>query len=197
MGERSVGGSGTKMDVFYIGVENPVQVSAAGVNSRDVKVSMSGGGAATIAKGSDGNWVVNATRPAGKNDPAFVNVTAPGLSEKRAFRIKPIPTPVPKLSAKRGGAMSSGEFRAQGGVIADLENFDFEARCNIKGYRVVRVAKRKDPEIEINVGAKYGAASRIIQKASPGDRYYFENIKCTCPGDKGPRDLGSMSFVIK
>lgn len=197
VGERSVAVSATKMNVFYLGVKNPVQVSAAGVPSKDVKVSISGGGAATITR--DGaNWVVNATKPTTKGNPAFVNVSAPGLNEKREFRIKRIPDPVAKLSGKRGGSMNSGEFKAQDGVFAILENFDFDAKCNVSGYRIVRVAKRKDPVVAVNAGGRYGGeAKRVISQATPGDRYYFEGIKCKCPGDIGPRDLGSMSFLIK
>ena len=197
VGERSVAVSATKMNVFYLGVKNPVQVSAAGVPSKDVKVSLSGGGAATITR--DGaNWVVNATKHTTKGNPAFVNVSAPGLNEKREFRIKRIPDPVAKLSGKRGGSMNSGEFKAQDGVFAILENFDFDAKCNVSGYRIVRVAKRKDPDVAVNAGGRYGGeAKRVITQATPGDRYYFENIKCKCPGDLGPRDLGSMSFLIK
>jgi gliding motility-associated protein GldM len=198
VGERSVAVSATKMNVFYLGVDNPVEVSAAGVASRDVKVSISGGGQASINKGPGGTWIVKATKPTKKGSPAFVNVTAPGLTEKREFRIKRIPDPVAKLSGKRGGSMNSGEFKAQDGVFAILENFDFDAKCNVSGYRIVRVAKRKDPVVAVNAGGRYGGeAKRVITQATPGDRYYFENIKCKCPGDLGPRDLGSMSFLIK
>jgi gliding motility-associated protein GldM len=41
VGERSVSVSATKMNVFYMGVDNPVAISAAGVPSNQVQVSMS------------------------------------------------------------------------------------------------------------------------------------------------------------
>jgi hypothetical protein len=43
VGERSVTISASKMNVFYMGVDNPVEVSAAGVPSGQIKVSMDGG----------------------------------------------------------------------------------------------------------------------------------------------------------
>jgi len=192
VGERSVAISATKMNVFYIGVDNPVEISAAGVNSTEVKVSMEGG---TIKRNSDGTYTVTAKKPS-KN--AKVNVAAPGMNASKVFRIKRIPNPVPKLSAKRGGVISSGEFKSQQGVFADLENFDFDTRCNIKGYRLVRVAPRSDAEPAPNPGAKFsGKALSLVQKAKPGDRYFFEDIKCDCPGDVASRDLGTMSFIIR
>lgn len=198
VGERSLTVSASKMNVFYIGVPNPIEVAAAGVNSNDIKVTMGGSGGGTIKKNSDGTYTVNVTRPTKKGEFAKVNVNAPGLNGSRDFRVKRIPDPVAKLSGTRGGTMSNGEFKAQQGVFAILENFDFEAKCNVTGYRVVRSARRKDPVVAVNGGGRYTAESmRVIQQATPGDRYYFENIKCKCPGDPGPRDLGSMSFIIK
>jgi gliding motility-associated protein GldM len=192
VGERSVAISASKMNVFYIGVDNPVEISAAGVNSTNVKVSMDGG---TIKRNSDGTYTVNATTPS--ND-AKVNVSADGLSASKVFRVKRIPDPVPKLSKSRGGVMSPGEFKSQPGVLPVLENFDFDTKCDIKGYRMVRVAPRSDAEVNPNNGGKYNPGSISLRdKARPGDRYFFEDIKCQCPGDKGPRDLGGMNFIIR
>ena len=198
VGERSATISASKMNVFYIGVDNPVEVSVAGVPSNQVKVNMAGAGEGTIKRNSDGTYVVNVSRPTKKGEFAKVNLSAPGFNAGKDFRVKRIPDPVPKLSKSRGGVMSSGEFKAQGGVSAVLEGFDFDARCNLAGYRVVRVPRRQDPEVANNPGAKYrDETSRIVNKAKPGDRFYFENIKCKCPGDAAARDLGTMTFLIK
>ena len=197
VGERSVAISASKMNVFYIGVDNPVEISAAGVPSNQVQVSMSGGGG-TINRNSDGTYNVKVTTPTSKGNDAKVNVSAPGMTASKSFRVKRIPDPVPKLSTKRGGVISPGELKAQPGVLPVLENFDFDTRCTIKGFRLVRVAPRSDAEVRPNGGGKFGSgAKEIINKAKPGDRYFFEDIKCQCPGDKGPRDLGGMNFIIR
>ncbi len=197
VGERSVAISASKMNVFYIGVDNPVEISAAGVASNQVNVSMTGGDG-TIKKNSDGTYTVNVKKPTKKDNDASVNVSAPGMTASKAFRVKRIPDPIPKLSKSRGGVMSPGEFKAQPGVLPVLENFDFNTKCTIKGYRLVRVAPRSDAEVRPNAGGKYVPnAKALIAKAKPGDRYFFEDIKCQCPGDAGPRDLGGMNFIIR
>ena len=197
VGERSVSVSATKMNVFYIGVENPVAVTAAGVPSNQIKVSMAGAGMGTIAP-KGGNYVVNVKKPTKKGEFAKINVSAPGLNEARDFRVKRIPDPVPKLSKSRGGAMPSGEFKLQPGVFPVLENFDFDAKCDIVGFRLVRVPKRQDPQVAENRGGKFSAEARaVIKKAKPSDKFFFENIKCKCPGDPAPRDLGGMVFNIR
>ena len=197
VGQRSVTVSPLKMNVFYIGVDNPVAVSAAGVASNDVKVSMSGAGGGTINK-SGGNYVVKVTKPTRRDEFAYINVTAPGLTAKSEFRVKRIPSPIPMLSNSRGGAMPAGEFKAQQGVRPNLEGFDFDAKCNVTEYVVVRVPKRQDPEPSRNSGGKYsGKTPGIIGKAVAGDKYFFENIKCKCPGDAAARNIGQMVFNIK
>ncbi len=200
VGERSVAVSASKMNVFYIGVDNPVEVSAAGVASNDIKVSMTGAGGGTIKPDGKGAYTVRVTKPTKAGEFANVTVNAKGLSDKKPFRVKRIPDPVPKLSKSRGGGMGSGEFKIQPGVFPILENFDFDAKCNIVGFELVRVAKRQDPVREANRGGKFQPnVQSLIKKATPSDKYFFENIKCKCPGDPkaGARDLGTMVFNIR
>lgn len=198
VGERSVAVSASKMNVFYIGVDNPVEVSAAGVPSNQIKVSMSGAGGGSIKPDGKGGYSVNVTKPTKLNEFCYINISAPDLSDKKPFRVKRIPDPVPKLSNSRGGSMGSGEFKVQPGVFPVLENFDFDAKCEIAGFRLVRVPKRQDPQVAENRGGRFGSeAVNLVKKAKPTDKFFFENIKCRCPGDPAPRDIGQMVFNIR
>lgn len=194
VGERSVTISATKMNVFYIGVDNPVEVSAAGVPSAQVKVSMEGG---NISKNGDGTYNVTVSGPPGRD--AKINVSAPGVNYTKAYRIKRIPDPVPSLGPKeRGGKIGNGTFKGLGGLVPTLEGFDFDAKCNIGGFLLVRIAKRQDPEFAPNQGAKIsGQAATLQAKAVPGDKFFFQDIKCKCPGDPAERNLGQLVFDIQ
>ena len=194
VGVRSASVTADKMNVFYIGVNNPVSVTVAGSSSNTLKVSASG---ANIT-GSKGKYTVTASRPG----EATINVSAEGFkSTPYKFRVKRIPDPVPALGAgpnKNGGMMGNGEFKAQLGIAAILENFDFDAKCNIMGYELTRVAKRQDPVSQINSGARYGSdCQRLVRMAAPGDTYYFDKLKAKCPGDAAGRKLPSIVFRIK
>ncbi len=194
VGERSCNVAATKMNVFYIGVDNPVSVTAAGISSNKLKVDASG---VTLTK-SGGGYVAKANRPGEAN----ITVSGGGLKPtKFPFRVKRIPDPIPVLGAgpnKTGGAMGNGEFKAQLGLAAILENFDFDAKCKIQGYNLTRVAKRQDPVENINGGSRYDAKSqRLVSAAKPGDVYYFDNVKARCPGDSAGRKLPSVVFKIK
>ena len=192
VGRRSVTVSADKMNVFYIGVDNPLSVSAAGVPTSSLRVGISGGEGKL--KGSGGRYNVTV----GKPGEAKVTVSGEGVSQTFPFRVKRIPDPVARLSKKAGGTMGNGEFKAQGGVGAFLDNFDFDAKCNIQGYNLVYVAKRQDPVEAVNKGGRYNDKSkRLVMKAKPGDIYYFDNVKARCPGDKVGRPINSMVFKIK
>jgi hypothetical protein len=94
--------------------------------------------------------------------------------------------------------MGNGEFKAQGGVGAFLDNFDFDARCQITGFNLVYVAKRQDPVQSTNGGARYTSkSSRLVSQAKPGDIYYFDNVRAKCPGDAATRKINTMVFTIR
>ncbi|MFZ1456958.1 MAG: GldM family protein [Saprospiraceae bacterium] len=194
VGERSVTISAAKMNVFYLGVDNPVEVSAAGVPSAQIKVSMSGG---DINRNGDGTYTVRPTGSPGTE--AVVSVSAPGLNGSKKFKIKRIPDPKPLLGGKEnGGKIGNGTFKGYSSLIPLLENFDFDAKCNLGGFTLVRVPKRLDAEFAPNRGARIdGQAAALQSKAVPGDRYIFQDIKCKCPGDVADRNLGQLVFDIQ
>lgn len=194
VGQRSIAVALEKMNVFYIGVDNPVAISAAGINTGDLRVSANG---VSINKVNGSNYVVRGTTPT--ND-ASITVSGPGVSQTFKYRVKRIPDPVATLGMKfRGGSIGNGEFKAQGGIIPVLENFDFEAKCEVMGFTVTYLAKRQDPSPPIsNSGARWnGQVQDMINRAKPGDSYFFDDIKVKCPGDGAGRNIGSLAFKIK
>lgn len=195
VGQRSVAISLDKMNVFYIGVPNPITVSAAGVSSNEVKVTGSGGGISITSAGG-GKHVVTVSTPG----EASLTVSGGGASSTFTYRVKRIPDPTPLLGAKhKSKAMGNGEFKAQSGIAAILENFDFEARCEVVGFEATYLKKRQDPTPDIpNNGARFNEKIQgYVNMAGPGDQYFFDNVKARCPGDAQPRNLGALSFKIR
>lgn len=192
VGQRSVAVSLDKMNVFYIGVDNPISVSAAGVSSNDVKVSATG---VNVKSVGGGKFNISASTPG----EAILTVSAPGVSQRFTYRVKRIPDPSPMLGAKhKSKAMANGEFRAQGGIATVLENFDFDAKCDVVGFEATYLPKRQDPISKQNSGARWnGEIQEMISKAKPGDSYFFDDIKCKCPGDPAARNLGGLAFKIR
>lgn len=192
VGERSVAVSADKMNVFYIGVENPVTISAAGIPSAEMSV---------VANGVQLNKINNSQFVAipRKIGEATITISGGGLEPTTfKYRVKMIPTPIPMLGAHKSGRMKPNEFKVYDSIKAIHENFDFDARCNITGFEITRVQKKGDPQIHENLGGNFDERTKgIVKQAAFGDVYYFEKIRAKCPGDEVTRKLNSMVFRIR
>lgn len=197
VGQKSIAVAADKMNVFYVGVDNPITVSAAGIPTSKLRVSAPG---LNLRKGSGkSSYIVKPTKPAKS---VFINVSGEGESVKKEFRVKRIPTPSATLGrdAKswKGGTIKSGPFKVQRMLEATLENFDFDAKCSIQGFNMTYVKRREDGVVAVNRGGKFSSeVTRLVSKAKPGDIYYFENVKGRCPGDAIGRSLNSLVFKIR
>ena len=194
VGLRSVAVSLDKMNVFYIGVDNPISVSAAGVATKDLKVNAAGGGL-KLKKNGNGKYIATVTNPGNAN----ITVSGGGLEPtKFDYKVKRIPDPVVRLGKFNGGKVGNGTFKAMPGLIPWLDNFDFDAKCKVQGFNMTRVAKRQDPVVGTNSGGKFtGKVANMVKAAKPGDVYLFDEVKVKCPGDTAGRTVNSLSFTIK
>ena len=182
-----------KMNVLYIGVDNPLTIAIEGLNSDEFSLSSE---TLTIQQVDNGKYNVLATRP---GDAQITVTTDDGETQIFNFRVKRIPDPVAGLGNNlHGGTMHVGTFRAQAGVAVFIPGFAFDARCSVVSYEVTRVPKREDKVTKINEGDTYNDdVMELIQLAKPGDIYYFDNIKIRCPGDAAARKIHGLVFKIK
>lgn len=196
VGQPSVNVSPDKMNVFYIGVDNPISVAAAGVSSNDIAVNGSGGGI-TLTKQSNSKYIVKATT-AGEANISVSDKKAGKQLGAFPFRVKRIPDPVAKIGGSAGGTMGSGSFGAQRGIIPVLENFDFDAKCEIQSYTLFFTKKRQDAVmIQAQGGTFSGQAAAAVAAAGIGDQYMFTDIKARCPGDAAARTINTIGITIK
>ncbi len=196
VGERSASVSADKMNVLYVGVDNPLSITAAGISSNDLNVSATGSGI-QITKTGTGKY--NAT--VAQQGETTITLSGGGLAPTSYnFRTKIIPDPVPTLSGQHGGSMGNGEFKAQRALIPELQNFDFDARCQVLSFNLFRVPRpgTGDAVASSNEGGTYNSATQgLVSKASPQDRYFFEDVRVKCPGWPVGKNVGTVSFKIQ
>lgn len=180
-----------KMNVVYVGVDNPISVDLRHANANNLELNAEGASLRRVGT----NYVLSGETIGDVTLTASLDGEV--ISERR-FRAKRIPDPVVKLSNSAGGRMGSGEFKAQGGLAAFLDNFDFEAYCKVSGFMITRIGKDGERQSNVNHGGKFGTSgSKLIQQASPGDIYTFTEVRVMCPGDQANRLLNSLAFHIK
>ena len=134
--------------------------------------------------------------------PGPVNITIRntknGKSYPFTFRAKRIPDPIVRLGKKTDGTIGSGEFKAQPGLAAWLDNFDFDAKCSVQSYTLYYSSKGKNiVELEGKGGRFGGKVLAAIRSAKSGDLFAFVDVKARCPGDTAARRVNGLTFMIK
>ena len=131
-----------KMNVLYIGVDNPISVSAPGIPHQNLIVSGSG----VSVSGSQGkyNAKVSSTGEATVNVSAKIGDKTQQLSSTK-FRVKRIPKPAARVAGKTGGRISAVQLRGQNVVSAALDNFEFDAKFSISKFNMYIAKPRVDP----------------------------------------------------
>ena len=178
-----------KMNVFYIGVDNPITVSS-GTGWDKTKVSMSGGN--LNPAGGPGRYNVRVSAPGN----ASITVNADGKPSTYPFRIKRIPDPVIKVGPSGGGRIQSVVFKNQGFARADLENFDFDAKFNIVSATIY-FSGANFPNVQpatISGGSLAGIQGQLA-KCIPGTSVTFDNVKVQGP-DGVVRSIPGPGFIL-
>ncbi len=181
--------SADKMNVFYIGVDNPVTI-ASGKGWDKTSVSMSGGS----ISGSNGRYTVRVS----SEGMASVNVSMEGKNSSFPFRVKSLPPASAFVGTYKEGDMPAASLRAMGGVRAALENSEFDAPYRVVGYTITGSGAGFSGAVSAaNEGGFWaGSAAAIANKAVPGSIISFSKITVVGPDGK-PRKASNPSIVIR
>ena len=194
-----------KMNVMYIGVPNPITVSAAGYAIGDVYLNVPAG---VTQSGSDGHFVINCTNPSPNMtiDIMAKPKTKDGAAVKvgsSPYRVKYIPNPTVYLLNKKDGNLSAAAFRQAIAPIAVLENFEYEAKFRIVEFQFSMYLKSTGEvtntyTVKSTTACRFGDnpdVAKLQARAKSGDRLFIEGIKGVGPDGK-VRPLGSLLFTL-
>ncbi len=186
--------SPTKMNVLYIGVDNPIEISVPGFRDDQISASCSGGSLSKSGKG----WVARVSK-VGKCNISVNAKDDKGTSRSmgsKEFRVKRVPSPVPMCAGQKGGIISKGLLAAQVGPAAVLENFDFELKFSVIAFSVSATINGFETDIPAQGGRFNPQQVALINKMQKGKRIRIENVKAKAP-DGTVSDIGSISFKIQ
>ena len=176
-----------KMNVLYIGVDNPMSISAGSAGREKMQVAITNG---AISSAGGDRFIAKPTSPG----TAKINVTVNGHTTPFEMRVKRLPDPNAFVGQSKGGSVQSATFKAQGGLRAQLES-DFDAPFQVIGYTVAANVGiyREVP----NEGARWSDASQaLIKQAGPGSQVFFDKIRVKGP-DGTIRELPGIFFNLK
>ena len=182
-----------KMNVLFIGVDNPITISGSGSAER-LEVKINGGGGQLIGTGPKRVARVNQ-----ETDDCIITVTTPdGKATPIRFRVRSIPDPTPMVGSAESGDVQFNAFRVQPGVRAFVKNFFYETQFNVTSFRITGDGAGFDEGIDEanNTGAVWNEAKRIINKCKPGSFIYIDNIYAVGP-DGRRRKLTPLIYNLK
>jgi gliding motility-associated protein GldM len=166
-----------KMNVLYIGVPNPLTVSAPGVAAGDLKLVMSEG---SLSGGKDGKYTAE-VRSIGTIKIHVTGNKGVFLGDQ-VFRVKRIPDPKPQFAGKSGGNTSAANLKAQDRVFAKLDNFDFDAKFNVTRFTLLIAKPRQDAIILSTTGSELSSAMRsAMSTVTPGTTIVFKDLVAVGP----------------
>lgn len=185
-----------KMNVFYIGVDNPITISAAGVAPSDLQPSLSGG--TMTSSGKPGGYIVRVTSgtEANLNVSAKMNGAAKSMGAFK-FRIKRVPDPVAYVGSIKGdGQMTKAELQNQSGVFAKMEGFDFDLSFKVVSFVMSMNVNGVFVEKKANGPAISPDMKSLLAGARPGNKVFFEQITVQGP-DGSLRKIPGVNIKVK
>ncbi len=186
--------SAEKVNVLYLGLDNPVRVSGGTKGAEALSASIDNG---SIVKADNSGLFTAKPATAGK---AVITVTVEGKPSTFNFPVKRIPNPTPMVGQFGGGSVPVNVFKANVGVRADMGEFVFEGvKFNVVSYTIVctgRGFESTGPKFAVVNGAYFPSDVKgYIEMCRAGSSVLITDI--TVEGPDGRRKLpGSMAFNL-
>ncbi len=189
--------SPTKMNVLYRGVDNPIELSVPGVAADRIQPAIDNG---SISRSGNG-WVVNKL-VGGKAQVSAVVRNDDGSTRRIGpvpFRVKDLPPPMAYVAQKnaRDSKVCKKALEAAQGIVARLEDSDFEAPFKVTRFKLTLVRKGSPPlEAEVVGNAFNDKARELLHAARVNDVVYFEEIKAKLTNGQG-NEVALPSIALK
>lgn len=181
-------------DVFYVGIENELELTLSGFKYDGREVTISPG---SISQKNYKTYLIEVDTPGTiATLKVFIKKdNAKKLVSTKAFEVKRLPAPRPMLGRLKPGAVRADIFKAQMGLTATF-NFSYEVRYKVKGFTMVYIPVGKEPVSETSESAVFSEKMKALKlQAKPGDVYRFTDIKAIGQGGF-EHDLETISYEI-
>lgn len=194
----SVTMSATRMNLFYKGLENPFDVGAGGIPRENLDVTMTNG--TVIERGDSFIIQPNELDEQGRRTTVSVHANIGGgrrLLGTTKWRVKKVPDPIAQVAGMSGGTIRKERLLVEAGVMAVLEDFDFDFRYTVTQFNVQVSGPGGYTNIWPSQSNRFTDEQKDqFRRLNPNSLVYIANIQAV--GDDGTtRDLDPISFKIE
>ncbi len=184
-----------KMNVFYRGVDNPVEISIPGFSNDKIHATIDGGG--SIRPSGDG-FIVNPGAANNCNITVFADVDGTRRNMgSRPFRIRNVPDPTASVRGITGRTVTKGELMASLALEARMPvGFDFDMSFTITGFTVMATVGGFARSAVATNQLITEDQKRIFDQLRSGQSVSITDIKAVGP-DGSTRDLNDIVIKIR
>ena len=187
----------TKMNVFYIGVDNPVTISVGGSSPNDILPSLSGATGSVVSAGKPGEYIVKLS--AGTKCDINVSVKQKDGTKsvgKQEFRVKKVPSPNASFAGVVGDAsVSASELQSAGGVIPRLDDFVFDLKFPVVSWNMSMMVNGLFIDAKATGPGVTPDQKNMLAKAKKGGRVLIEEVYVMAP--EGKRKIPGCQLKVK
>jgi gliding motility-associated protein GldM len=187
--------SATKMNMLYIGLQNPISVSVPGYRPDQVTVGATPG--LNLKKVSNTEYMVN---PSPGTKEGVITVSADGKRMgSMQYRVRPIPKPEVLFGTRTGGAMSRGELMTVQYINAGLgAGFAFEGvNYRVLGYTLVFAPRHGQSQFfPVQGNTIPGNLRAVLNAAHTGDMIIITEVRAQGPSGS-PVTISGPSITVQ
>ena len=197
--------SADKMNVLFIGLDNPISISVPGVPNNKVKPSIEGAGASLSpdSKLGGGHYIASVTSATGGKATIRVSAEVGGKQMPMGafeYRVKSVPNPVATMGGKAEGGPINKNLLMASSMIPVMKDFYFELFWQITEFKMSIAGKGIEyAEFSVKGNQLDENCKSVIARAKPGTKIFFEYIRGRMVNtkDQSTRQLSPMTFVLQ
>jgi gliding motility-associated protein GldM len=185
-----------KMNVFYIGVENPVAISAPGIAASSIRPTITAG----KLYQKDGDWFVKIDKKIDGNKvtvSATAEVDGDNLNLGSAeFRVKRVPSPTARIAGQLDGKIDKNTLLAARAIIPFMNDFEFDLYFEVTSYTFETIINGDLIPKNVRGNQFTEEINSLIRSGKRKQKFIFGNIQAKGP-DGTIRSLNPINLELK
>lgn len=188
------------MNVLYAGFENPVSISASGIPTNKIRVTMEGG---TLTSTGVGKYVA---RPAAVGQDVIFSVTGELNGKMQSmgnftFKVRKLPDPTPYITVGtdrfKGGRLAKASILGATGIGAAIDDGLLDIPFRVLGFETVFFDRMGNARPEASNGANFTESQReLMRSLRRGQRFYISNVRAIGPDGIERKLNGSLEIIV-
>jgi GldM C-terminal domain len=176
--------SADKMNVVYIGVDNPISLAVSGYEANEISISVSEG---TLIKEKNGKYIYRCTKMPKQGEVMFF---VSGTKNKKVkvldtafYRVKRVPDPRVKYYCFHKSSETCFSDLYRNGLKVELENFDFDVDFFVTDFdiEITLVTANEFSKFHNNGSYLSTEVKNFLKEVKPGDKISITNIGVSGP----------------